>query len=43
MVIIIIIISPLNCDAGNMMRGGDMRAFRSMARMCCREFASSTS
>ena len=31
--------SPLNCDAGNMIRAGDMRAFRSMARMYCVEFA----
>ena len=25
--------SPLNCDAGNMIRGGDLVAFRSTARM----------
>lgn len=25
--------SPLNCDAGNMVRAGDHRAYRSMARM----------
>ena len=25
--------SPLNCDAGNMVRGGDMTAFRATARM----------
>ena len=25
--------SPLNCDAGNMVRGGDMMAFRTTARM----------
>eukprot|EP00957_Ditylum_brightwellii_P176346 13428100-Ditylum_brightwellii.AAC.1 len=25
--------SPLNCDAGNMIRGGDMTAYRSTARM----------
>ena len=25
--------SPLNCDAGNMVREGDMRAYKSMARM----------
>ncbi|CAM9193183.1 unnamed protein product [Phaeothamnion confervicola] len=31
--------SPLNCDAGNMIRGGDMRAFRSMARMYTIEHA----
>lgn len=27
--------SPLNCDAGNMIRAGDMVAFRSMATMYC--------
>jgi peroxin-4 len=31
--------SPLNCDAGNMLRAGDDRAFRCMARMYCEEFA----
>ena len=31
--------SPLNCDAGNMLRAGDLMAFRSMARMYCHEFA----
>jgi peroxin-4 len=31
--------SPLNCDAGNMIRSGDMVAFRSMARMYAVEFA----
>ena len=31
--------SPLNCDAGNMLRAGDDRAFKSMARMYCLEFA----
>jgi peroxin-4 len=25
--------SPLNCDAGNMIRGNDMLAYNSMARM----------
>jgi peroxin-4 len=25
--------SPLNCDAGNLVRNGDMRGYRSMARM----------
>merc|ERR1712224_879734 len=25
--------SPLNCDAGNLIRSGDTRGFRSMARM----------
>ena len=35
--------SPLNCDAGNMIRAGDMTAFRSMARMYCIEFAESGS
>jgi peroxin-4 len=31
--------SPLNCDAGNMLRAGDLVAFRSMAKMYCVEFA----
>lgn len=31
--------SPLNCDAGNLIRSGDMRGFRSMARMYTMEFA----
>jgi len=31
--------SPLNCDAGNMLRAKDNRAFRSTARMYCVEFA----
>jgi peroxin-4 len=31
--------SPLNCDAGNMIRTGDLRAFKSVARMYCHEFA----
>ncbi len=25
--------SPLNCDAGNLLRSGDERGFRSLARM----------
>ena len=25
--------SPLNCDCGNLIRNGDMRGYRSMARM----------
>ena len=29
----------MNCDAGNMLRAGDDRAFKSMARMYCVEFA----
>merc|ERR1719253_54128 len=33
--------SPLNCDAGNLIRGGDMKGFRSMARMYCVEHAMS--
>jgi peroxin-4 len=33
--------SPLNCDAGNMVRAGDMRAYKSMARMYVEQFASS--
>ena len=31
--------SPLNCDAGNMVRGGDMMAYNSMAKMYSIEFA----
>mmetsp|Transcript_94847 Transcript_94847/g.164049 ORF Transcript_94847/g.164049 Transcript_94847/m.164049 type:complete len:154 (+) Transcript_94847:76-537(+) len=31
--------SPLNCDAGNLIRGGDMRGFKSMARMYTVEHA----
>eukprot|EP00903_Cladosiphon_okamuranus_P013357 g12449.t1 len=31
--------SPLNCDAGNMVRAGDMRAFHSMARLYKEELA----
>ncbi len=31
--------SPLNCDAGNMLREGDLRAFRSTARMLCDLYA----
>lgn len=27
--------SPLNCDAGNLLRHGDHRGYRSMARMYC--------
>ena len=29
--------SPLNCDAGNMLRGGDLIAYKYMAQMYCRE------
>ncbi|KAM3573555.1 hypothetical protein VYU27_004465 [Nannochloropsis oceanica] len=32
--------SPLNCDAGNMVRAGDMRAFNSLAKMYTAEYAS---
>ncbi len=32
--------SPLNCDAGNMIRAGDMRAYYSTATMYCTELAS---
>ena len=32
--------SPLNCDAGNMLRAGDKRAFHSMVNMYCIEHAS---
>lgn len=35
--------SPLNCDAGNAIRAGDMLAFNSMARMYCIEYASEES
>jgi peroxin-4 len=35
--------SPLNCDAGNMLRAGDLVAFRTMARMYCVEFATKLS
>jgi peroxin-4 len=31
--------SPLNCDAGNMLRAGDNRAYRSCCRLYCEEFA----
>ena len=31
--------SPLNCDAGNLIRGGDLRGFKSMARMYTIEYA----
>jgi len=31
--------SPLNCDAGNMLRAGDERAFFTCARMYAHEFA----
>eukprot|EP01120_Amphizonella_sp_Union-15-10_P017308 TRINITY_DN9581_c0_g1_i1.p1 TRINITY_DN9581_c0_g1~~TRINITY_DN9581_c0_g1_i1.p1 ORF type:complete len:171 (-),score=17.42 TRINITY_DN9581_c0_g1_i1:135-647(-) len=32
--------SPLNCDCGNLIRGGDLRGYRSMARMYTRLYAS---
>ncbi|RYY84237.1 hypothetical protein EON63_09695 [archaeon] len=31
--------SPLNCDAGNMIRHGDMRAYRTMCTMYCVDYA----
>ncbi|KAK4538455.1 hypothetical protein CDCA_CDCA18G4480 [Cyanidium caldarium] len=31
--------SPLNCDAGNLLRCGDERGYRSMARMYVRRYA----
>lgn len=34
--------SPLNCDAGNLLRNGDIRGFRSMAYMYTQEYSSST-
>jgi peroxin-4 len=35
--------SPLNCDAGNMIRGGDAMAYHSMAAMYTVENANFTS
>jgi peroxin-4 len=32
--------SPLNCDAGNLLRGNDVRGYNSLARMYTIEFAS---
>jgi peroxin-4 len=31
--------SPLNCDAGNMIRANDLRAYRSMAKMYAELYA----
>lgn len=31
--------SPLNCDAGNLLRGGDLRGYNSLARMYTLELA----
>lgn len=31
--------SPLNCDAGNLLRGGDVRGYNSLARMYTLEHA----
>ena len=31
--------SPLNCDAGNLIRAGDMRGYHSMAAMYCALYA----
>ena len=31
--------SPLNCDAGNIIRSGDMKAFNNMAKMYVIEYA----
>mmetsp|Transcript_27510 Transcript_27510/g.38401 ORF Transcript_27510/g.38401 Transcript_27510/m.38401 type:complete len:192 (+) Transcript_27510:100-675(+) len=31
--------SPLNCDAGNLIRGGDMKGFNSLAKMYTQEYA----
>jgi len=31
--------SPLNCDAGNLLRAGDKRGFNSLARMYMMEHA----
>jgi peroxin-4 len=35
--------SPLNCDAGNAIRAGDMLAFNTMAKMYCIEYATEES
>lgn len=35
--------SPLNCDAGNILRSGDSRAFEAMARLYSTEFATKIS
>ncbi|KEG00299.1 ubiquitin-conjugating enzyme E2, putative [Plasmodium vinckei vinckei] len=32
--------SPLNCDAGNLIRSGDVKGFKSMAKMYTKEYAS---
>ncbi|SCN58646.1 ubiquitin-conjugating enzyme E2, putative [Plasmodium chabaudi chabaudi] len=32
--------SPLNCDAGNLIRSGDIKGFKSMAKMYTKEYAS---
>ena len=32
--------SPLNCDAGNLLRAGDIRGYNAMARMYAIEYAS---
>mmetsp|Transcript_7424 Transcript_7424/g.10196 ORF Transcript_7424/g.10196 Transcript_7424/m.10196 type:complete len:121 (+) Transcript_7424:2-364(+) len=34
--------SPLNCDAGNLLRSGDVRGYRSMAKMYTTEYAMSS-
>lgn len=34
--------SPLNCDAGNMLRAGDVRAYNCMARMYTVDYAGKT-
>ena len=34
--------SPLNCDAGNLLRAGDVRGFNSLARMYTIEHAAAT-
>lgn len=31
--------SPLNCDAGNLLRGGDVRGYNSLAKMYTMEHA----
>lgn len=34
--------SPLNCDCGNLIRNGDLRGYRSMAKMYTQTLAPNT-
>lgn len=34
--------SPLNCDAGNLLRSGDRRAYESLVRVCTSLYASAS-